>query len=248
MTTTIKLPLMQAEPDAQRVLLDIAALDQKASGLKHQVKTMPVLAKLKELATERSRIMEDGIKADTAISDARIELERVLSDLKPATERLERNKKLAETNLAHKQLQSLLQETEHLEARIAELEEQQLDAEVELEERTEKAETCKNKRIEIESRMRELVTQRDEQASELAAQFKQNRLKRSRAAKNVPPDLLKIYERAAERNITGAAAFKSGRCQGCGLEVDAAGQKRIVQAPGNQVLRCEECGRILVRE
>ncbi len=248
MARTIKLPLMQAEPDAQRVLIDIAALDKQASNLKHQVKTLPVLAKLKELSETRSQIMEDGVKANTAVSDAKVELKRILSDLTPATERLKRNEKLADTNLAHKQLQSLLQETEHLKARIAELEEQQLNVEVELEERSAQAETCQTRRGEIESKMRELIAERDAQASKLATEFKQNRAQRERAAKNVPADLLKIYERVAERNITGAAIFKAGRCQGCGLEMDVAGQKQLLQAPANQVLRCQECGRILVRE
>jgi predicted nucleic acid-binding Zn-ribbon protein len=37
------------------------------------------------------------------------------------------------------------------------------------------------------------------------------------------------------------------QCQGCQLELNAAELREIAAAPEDEVLRCEECQRILVR-
>ena len=46
---------------------------------------------------------------------------------------------------------------------------------------------------------------------------------------------------------TGAAPLVQRRCGGCRLDLNAVDLSRIRNAPEDEVLRCEECGRILVR-
>ncbi|HYN67967.1 MAG TPA: C4-type zinc ribbon domain-containing protein, partial [Ornithinibacter sp.] len=45
----------------------------------------------------------------------------------------------------------------------------------------------------------------------------------------------------------GAAALHQRRCGGCQLELNPVEIQRIRSAPDDEVLRCEECRRILVR-
>lgn len=45
----------------------------------------------------------------------------------------------------------------------------------------------------------------------------------------------------------GAAELQHGRCSGCRLDANAADLRAYAAAPADQVIRCEECGRILVR-
>ena len=45
----------------------------------------------------------------------------------------------------------------------------------------------------------------------------------------------------------GAAELRQRRCGGCHMELNQVDMNRITQAPADEVLRCEECGRILVR-
>ena len=45
----------------------------------------------------------------------------------------------------------------------------------------------------------------------------------------------------------GAAALRQRRCGGCQLELNPVEIQRIRSAPEDEVLRCEECRRILVR-
>jgi len=45
----------------------------------------------------------------------------------------------------------------------------------------------------------------------------------------------------------GAALLRLGRCEACRLEFSAQELSRIRTAPADEVIRCEECRRILVR-
>jgi hypothetical protein len=74
------------------------------------------------------------------------------------------------------------------------------------------------------------------------------RLARETVATDVPPDLMALYVKlGAGRGGVGAAELRQRRCTGCQLEVNAAELRAFAAAPADEVLRCEECGRILVR-
>ncbi len=45
----------------------------------------------------------------------------------------------------------------------------------------------------------------------------------------------------------GAALLRARQCGGCRLTLDAQELARIKAAPADDVIRCEECQRILVR-
>ena len=57
-----------------------------------------------------------------------------------------------------------------------------------------------------------------------------------------------LYERLREqKGGVGAALLRARQCGGCQLTLDASEIARIKAAPVDEVLRCEECQRILVR-
>jgi uncharacterized protein len=64
----------------------------------------------------------------------------------------------------------------------------------------------------------------------------------------LPADLVTTYQKLRERNGgIGAAPLVGKRCMGCRMELNPADLGRIKAAASDVVLRCEECGRILVR-
>jgi predicted nucleic acid-binding Zn-ribbon protein len=68
------------------------------------------------------------------------------------------------------------------------------------------------------------------------------------AAAAVPPDLLARYERLRRQlSGTGAARLVGGSCSGCHLSLPAMEVDRIRKAPPDEVITCDQCGRILVR-
>jgi len=67
-------------------------------------------------------------------------------------------------------------------------------------------------------------------------------------AAGIPADLMALYEKIrARENGIGAAALHQRRCQGCRLELTASDVGRLRDAAPDEVLRCEQCQRILVR-
>jgi predicted nucleic acid-binding Zn-ribbon protein len=74
------------------------------------------------------------------------------------------------------------------------------------------------------------------------------RAERAGLAPLIPPDLLTLYDRiGASHGGVGAAELRQRRCTGCQLEINAADLRAFSAAPEDEVLRCEECGRILIR-
>jgi predicted nucleic acid-binding Zn-ribbon protein len=71
---------------------------------------------------------------------------------------------------------------------------------------------------------------------------------RARVAPEIPADLLALYDRIrAGSGGIGAAPLHRGRCQGCQITLTPADLGRIRAEPADEVVRCEECRRILVR-
>ena len=142
----------------------------------------------------------------------------------------------------------MLGELQSLHRRIISLE----DVELEVMERLETAQTS------FESRTAELAAMDGEEA-ELRAAFQQkagdlqNELtaveaERSTIAVGLPADLLALYEKLrAQKDGVGAAALRRRECEGCRLTLNASDLGIIAKAPTDEVLRCEECNRILVR-
>ena len=93
---------------------------------------------------------------------------------------------------------------------------------------------------ELAARRDAAFTEIDEQAGKAAGQ-------RSGIAAEVPADLLKLYEQIRDTRGVGAAALRAGRCEGCHLTLNKVDLNQIRAAAPDEVIRCEECRRILVR-
>jgi len=65
---------------------------------------------------------------------------------------------------------------------------------------------------------------------------------------DLPADLLALYEKLREqKGGVGAAELRQRRCGGCQLTLDNAEIAAIKARAVDEVVRCEECSRILVR-
>ena len=71
---------------------------------------------------------------------------------------------------------------------------------------------------------------------------------RAALAARLPGDLVTLYEQLrAKLDGVGAARLVGGRCDGCHLTLPAVEVARIKREPPETLLRCDQCGRILVR-
>jgi predicted nucleic acid-binding Zn-ribbon protein len=84
--------------------------------------------------------------------------------------------------------------------------------------------------------------------AELDAEVEQIGRSRADVVAGVGDDLVALYEKIrASSDGIGAAVLRKRRCEGCNLELNQGEINRFVAAAVDEVLRCEECRRILIR-
>ena len=241
---------MKAAPEAQRRLLDLQAVDTAVAQLQHRRRQLPEHAKIAAAQAERTSLGEQITASRTRIYDLEQEQATSEADLAPVRERRVRDQHRVDSGQITdpKQLRALLDEIAHLGRRISDLE----DAELELMERLEASqaelEELTERRGAGDDVLRGLIAARDAQLYEIDAELAARASERSEIAAGIPADLLAAYAKTAERSGgTGAALLQNGRCTGCQLTLTAADLARFKAAADDEVLRCEECNRILVR-
>jgi predicted nucleic acid-binding Zn-ribbon protein len=71
---------------------------------------------------------------------------------------------------------------------------------------------------------------------------------RNLVANQIEKPLLDLYEKIrGNGGGVGAAALVGNKCNGCNLSINAVEMERIKSLGKDELLRCEECRRILVR-
>jgi len=240
---------MLADPAAQLQLLTLADLDSEVARLRHAAQSLPQHQEIAALAAQRREVSDALISATTTLDDLNVALRKAESELVPVKARLERDEtRVADGSISDpKTLRGLTEEVEHLKRRIAELEDAQLEIMEQAEQAAERQESLAAGKAEIENRLRALVADRDAAVAALSAQAKRQLNLRPSMTSSLPEPLLKLYDRLSAKQGRGAARLERGRCGGCRLQVTAADLETYRTAPANEVLRCVECDRILVR-
>lgn len=240
---------MPADPAAQRTLLRLADLDAESRRVQHAAQTLPQHKSIASLMEARKRASDELVASDIEVDDLTVAIRKAEDDLVPVKERLARNeRRIADGSVADsKVLSSLTDEVEHLKRRIGELEDAQLELMGSLEEATGHRDRIAAQKAEIETRLRDEVAARDEAVARLRAEAQDLQAARGPVTASVPGDLLKLYERLLASTGIGAALLRAGRCGGCQLQLTLADLDTFRKAPANEVVRCTECERILVR-
>lgn len=241
---------MKADPSAQLLLLDVQELDSRADTLRHRLGSIPEAQQLDELTKRRHEADDAARDLRVEVADLTAEQKRADADVEQVKARRTRDQGMVDGGQISdpKSLERMLGELQSLERRITSLE----DTEIEVMERLETAEDALAEREaelgEIDARMAELRAALESSAGSLQHDLEQVEAERYAAALNVPDDLEALYEKLrAAKGGTGAAALRRRECGGCRLTLTASDLASIARAPADQVLRCEECDRILVR-
>lgn len=240
---------MRADPADQLRLLEVQADDSRLDGLAHRRRTHPALAEIARLTTEIDALADRVGEADTALSDLRRSGTRAEGETATVRARLDRNNsRLASGQGSAKDLAAISHENEALQRRIGVLEEVELEVMEQLEQAGATRDELAGELDGLTARRDAASAERDAADEEIRARVAELTPHREAAAAQLPEALAALYarKRAGSGGI-GAAALVDGRCQGCRLELNMAELRDIRAAAPDEVLECEECGRILVR-
>ena len=245
-----KEPTLKADPFAQLKLLDVQDLDARIDRLRHQLATLPEQAELTRLEKAGAELDRRLIDARTLVQDLTSEQEKVDADVEAVKVRRVRDRDRMDKGLVSnpKDLERMTHELVSLERRISSLE----DDEIEVMERLEEAQTAFDahtaESVTTRERLDATTRARDARAVEIESELSALATERVLTAEGMPADLVALYERLrAGKDGVGAAALRARACSGCQLRLDPAELDVIKRAPSNEVVRCAECQRILVR-
>ncbi len=241
---------MNADPLAQRALLDLQAIDSRADQFRHQLRSMPEAAEITALEASRSELVDAMRDAQIVVDDLMVTQAKADADVESVKARLKRDQDRMDQGLIAnpKDLDRMSHELASLKRRVAVLEDEELVVMEQVETATATLDEFKEKVAACDTRLSDLAAARDEKSSDLDRYLEASIADRAPVAETIPADLLALYERLREsKGGVGAAELRARQCGGCRLTVDTAELARIALAPKELVVRCEECSRILVR-
>ena len=241
---------MKADPFAQLKLLDVQELDSRHDQLRHRLATLPQIAELKELVRQRDEVDNRARDARILVDDLTREQKRADADVEQVKARRKRDQDRMDQGLISnpKDLERMQQELVSLERRISTLEDEELEVMERLEEAQRSLDALVAEVETTDARLAELVESRDGKVAAIDDELGTLDRDRGPAVEGLPDDLVALYERLrASKGGVGAAELRARACGGCRLTVDAAELSVIRNAPSDEVIRCEECQRILVR-
>lgn len=144
-----------------------------------------------------------------------------------------------------REMSSIGAEIESLKRRRIRFEDEDLEV---MEEREVLDKELSGLRSELDSLSREVaeaLLKRDEAGGEVSSELQKARDRKQAWLPRIPADLLSFYDdlRRAKGGV-GAAALQGSMCLGCHMQLPAQEVARVRASEG--LIRCDECGRILV--
>ena len=234
--------------DQQR-LLDVQALDTRLQQLAHRRRSLPEHARLQSLGADQAARRSRLVEAETHVWDLQRELRKAEADVEQVRTRAKRDQARLDAGTGSaRDLQAIQHELGSLARRQSELE----DVELEVMERLELTQArVSEAAAELAAGDREaadLTASRNSATTAIDSEAAGVTAERDQIGAGLDAALVTLYDkvRGASGGL-GAAALRARRCEGCRLELTPVDLGRIKAAPADEVLRCEECRRILVR-
>jgi predicted nucleic acid-binding Zn-ribbon protein len=240
---------VKADPTEQQRLLDLAAEDLALTQLAHRRRTLPEVAAVESAEDAEREFAAELVSAETEARDLDREVKRLEADVEVVRQRSARDRQRLEAGgLPAREVTALQHELDSLARRQGDLEDQEL----ELMERQEAAAAAlaaaqagREKAVADRERAEQL---RDDALADIADSTARHEAARAAAANGVPQALLALYDRIrTQTGTTGAALLKARQCQGCRIELFGKELAAVRNAAPDEVVRCDNCGRVLVR-
>jgi uncharacterized protein len=240
---------VKASPQSQLLLLDLARLDAELARLDHRRSALPEVAELARMEARAAELKDAIVVAETELGDLAKEEGRAERDVDQVRTRIERDRARLDAGQvsAARELASLQSEIESLHRRQGDLEEIVLDLMERREALVSRRDELAAERDSLADETATVAARRDAAVKEIDEQAGRASDERGGIAAEVPADLLKLYEQIRGARGVGAAALRAGRCEGCHLTLNTVDLNEIRASAPDEVIRCEECRRILVR-
>lgn len=240
---------MKADPAVQRLLLDLADVDAELNRVTHRRRTLPELEQVGAAERELQAKRDSLVAAQTSHGDVDRDAKRLETEVEQVRAREDRDRKLLDSGSlsSSKQMEDVQHELETLARRQGVLEDELLEVMEQREALESDVERSRAAVDDAETTLADAQSRRDEALADLDANEAKRLAEREGLVTRFPDDLLALYDRIRANKGVGAGLLQSRRCGACRIELDRAAIAKVAEAAEDDVVRCEECGAILVR-
>jgi predicted nucleic acid-binding Zn-ribbon protein len=239
---------MKAEVAQQRSLLELSKLDAELSRITHRAAHLPEQEACRRIQEEYDAAGDRQGAVRIVLEDIDAHVKRLESEIDAVRQREDRDRALLQAGtIDAKQLADLQHELETLQRRQTSLEDSLLEV---MERREELQSQLDGEQRAVETLGAELVGARqalDAALTDISEARELHSSRRDSLSAALDPALAALYERQRAGGGPGAGPLLGKRCGACRLEIDRGELARISAAAEDDVVRCPECGAILLR-
>jgi predicted nucleic acid-binding Zn-ribbon protein len=238
---------MKAAVAQQRSLLEVAELDAELSRIAHRTNHLPERKDYERMQTDQAAATDRLAALQIALEDLDAQISRFESEIDAVRQREERDRSLLQSVADARQLSELQHELETLQRRQSSLEDSLLEV-MERREELQAQQTAEMSAIEVlQSDLTGAQQALDGTLAEIDEARRLHLSRREELTAALDAELVALYERQRAGGGPGAGPLLGRRCGACRIEIDRGELSRISAAADDDVLRCPECGAILLR-
>ena len=241
--------LVKATVAHQNLLIELQKIDTTILSCSVRLANLPEIEQIKAI---HKRLEDAAIElkvVETELEDVSIDLRRSEVDVEAVVERMKKDEARLNSGAASpKELEQTQHELATLAKRKAELEDGELEIMMRFDSVKKRLDELANDEVGLKQLELELNVRLENSKSEINSELESAKVARAVLVPQIETSLYDLYEKVrASANGVGAALLIGNKCDGCHLEINAIERERIKGLDAEEVLRCEECRRILVR-
>jgi predicted nucleic acid-binding Zn-ribbon protein len=238
---------MKAAVAQQRSLLEVAELDAELSRIAHRASHLPQRQDIGRMQTDQAAANDRLGALQIALEDMDAQVSRFESEIDAVRQREDRDRSLLQSVADAKQLSELQHELDTLQRRQSSLEDSLLEV-MEHREQLQSQQTAEAAAIEtLQADLAAAQQALDGALDDIDQNRRIHAMRRDELTAALDPELIALYERQRAGGGPGAGPLLGRRCGACRIEIDRGELSRISSAAEDDVLRCPECGAILLR-
>ncbi|MEI6649331.1 MAG: C4-type zinc ribbon domain-containing protein [Actinomycetes bacterium] len=240
---------MKAPVAQQSLLIELQLIDSAILHATNRLKALPEREQITAIHLRLSKTAEELAVIETELADVAIDLRRSENDVEQVVDRMAKDEaRLASGTASPKELEQLQHEVATLTKRKADLEDTELEIMMRHDGVKARFDELKNDEVGLQKLEFELNVRLENGITEIELELNAKKDERIALLPKIDIPLVELYEkiRSSSGGI-GAALLVGINCGGCNLAINAIELERIKSLDVEEVLRCEECRRILVR-
>ena len=240
---------MQASVAQQSLILEMQSLDNEIMQANTKLKSLPEIEQLLHIDKRITTATDELAVVKSEADQIALELRRGEVDVETVTDRIKKDEaRLSSGNATPKELEQLQHEVGTLKKRQESLEEIELEIMIRSDAITSRSNTLTTDLASLQTLKDEIAGRLKTATDEINKVLADKNTARNLVANQIEKPLLELYEKIrGNGGGVGAAALVGNKCNGCNLAINAVEMDRIKSLAKDELLRCEECRRILVR-